>query len=70
MNRLPILVIAMLAAANVTAAEKPNILIILADDMGYSDLGCYGSETATPPSPATLVMPSTLSHVRQVASKV
>ncbi len=28
--------------------SKPNILIILADDMGYSDAGCYGSEIATP----------------------
>src|SRR5207249_1572145 len=26
----------------------PNILLILADDMGFSDLGCYGSEIATP----------------------
>jgi len=30
------------------AAEKPNILIILADDVGYSDLGCYGGEIRTP----------------------
>jgi arylsulfatase len=33
------------------AADKttsPNILIIMADDMGYSDLGCYGSEIQTP----------------------
>ena len=27
---------------------KPNILLIMADDMGYSDLGCDGSEISTP----------------------
>lgn len=30
------------------AASKPNIVIILSDDMGYSDIGCYGSEISTP----------------------
>lgn len=30
------------------AAEKPNILVILTDDLGYSDIGCYGSEIETP----------------------
>lgn len=27
---------------------QPNIVVIMADDMGYSDLGCYGSEIQTP----------------------
>src|SRR5262245_52215574 len=30
------------------AAERPNIIVIMADDMGFSDIGCYGSEIATP----------------------
>ncbi len=36
--------------APLPAAEsaKPNILLILADDMGFSDAGCYGGEIATP----------------------
>ncbi|MCZ6633130.1 MAG: sulfatase-like hydrolase/transferase [bacterium] len=28
--------------------SRPNILVILNDDMGYSDLGCYGGEVQTP----------------------
>lgn len=28
--------------------EKPNIIVNMADDMGYSDLGCYGGEIPTP----------------------
>ncbi len=31
-----------------SAAQKPNVIFILADDLGYSDLGCYGGEIATP----------------------
>jgi arylsulfatase len=30
------------------ATERPNVVFILADDLGYSDIGCYGSEIATP----------------------
>lgn len=30
------------------AANKPNILLIMADDVGYSDLGCFGSTIQTP----------------------
>src|SRR5438874_7511526 len=29
-------------------ATKPNVLLLLADDMGFSDAGCYGGEIATP----------------------
>ena len=34
--------------ASATSAAPPNILYILADDMGFSDIGCYGGEIDTP----------------------
>ena len=30
------------------AIGKPNVVLILSDDMGYSDVGCYGGEILTP----------------------
>ncbi|MBN84024.1 MAG: arylsulfatase [Planctomycetaceae bacterium] len=38
----------LISSANAFAGEKPNILYIVADDLGYSDLGCYGGEVRTP----------------------
>ena len=42
------LTLAGLVPAAVAAAGPPNVLVILADDLGYSDLGCYGGEIDTP----------------------
>ena len=36
------------APTTATAAPRPNVIVILADDMGFSDLGCYGGEIRTP----------------------
>ncbi len=37
-----------LTACFLPAAERPNVIIIMSDDMGFSDLGCYGGEINTP----------------------
>ncbi len=33
---------------NAESSDRPNIVLIMADDMGYSDLGCFGGEIETP----------------------
>ncbi len=45
---LALLAWAFLAGTTALAADRPNILVILADDLGYSDIGCFGGEIRTP----------------------
>lgn len=47
MKRL-LLSLLLLVPATLPAAGKTNFLLIMADDLGWSDLGCYGGEIATP----------------------
>lgn len=50
MNRFCLVLsfVLMPAMATASAADRPNIIVILSDDMGYSDIGCYGGEIETP----------------------
>ena len=40
--------VALFSTTSSRAAERPNIIVILSDDMGFSDIGCYGGEIETP----------------------
>lgn len=48
MNKLALIAGGLALGSTVTAQEKPNIILILADDLGFSDLGCFGGEIETP----------------------
>ena len=47
MNRLLCFIFVCLTA-QAGAADRPNIVLIMADDLGFADLGCYGAEIRTP----------------------
>ena len=40
--------LATLSVSNAASVQRPNIIVIMVDDMGFSDPGCYGSEIQTP----------------------
>jgi len=48
MNRTALSILFALFLTHGLHAEPPNVLYIVADDLGFSDLGCYGGEIATP----------------------
>ena len=48
MIRPLILTLALLTGISFAYAERPNIIVILADDMGFSDIRAYGGEIETP----------------------
>ena len=40
--------VSLLTMVSLICGARPNFVIILSDDMGYSDIGCYGGEILTP----------------------
>ena len=48
LTKINLLSISCLLFLNAHAQKKPNIIVILADDMGFSDIGAYGGEINTP----------------------
>jgi arylsulfatase A-like enzyme len=50
LSSLPTVITLLFTAVELNAASKPNIIFILADDLGYAELGCYGQKKIRTPN--------------------
>src|SRR5215216_2676154 len=47
---IPVLALVFTAIAHAAAPQKPNVVLILADDLGWTDLACFGSDLHETPA--------------------
>lgn len=52
MKRIRLLLVGLILSLSVNAADRPNVIVILADDFGYGSAGCYGADPALIQTPA------------------